>query len=350
MNLRFLSVIGALTALVLAFTLSSCGVGGSFDPENVVNSVRVLAVRADKPYAKPGDTVELEMLAVDGRAAKTRPMRTFWLPTICENPADDLYYLCFSTLFSGGADAGADASAQGVDAGAFTGRDISAFLVESPKFSVHLADNLITSHPVVEGAPQPYGLAIAFYIACAGHPEIVLPSAASRQSPPIGCFDDTGKQLGPDEYVIGLSRVYAYEEATNANPVLGVIKYEGKEIDPAVGITIPPCTEDKITDCPKHKLVADAPASSQETNPFDQDVNGNPLREQVWVSFFTTVGRFGSDQRLLYDSTAGRVTNGQDVDLFAPNKPNLPTDGRVYLVIKDSRGGTGWIDFPIVSR
>lgn len=38
--------------------------------------MRILAVRADLPYAHPGENVKLEALVVDGRPSPAVPMRT----------------------------------------------------------------------------------------------------------------------------------------------------------------------------------------------------------------------------------------------------------------------------------
>ncbi|HXK17559.1 MAG TPA: hypothetical protein VNG33_07145, partial [Polyangiaceae bacterium] len=51
---------------VLALT-ASVGCGANFDPGNEIKSLRVLAVKKDKPYAQPGDTVKLQMLWDDAK-------------------------------------------------------------------------------------------------------------------------------------------------------------------------------------------------------------------------------------------------------------------------------------------
>src|SRR5689334_19584689 len=96
--MRRLRLASLLVACATGVAFASCG--GDFDPASLVNSVRVLAVRADKPYAKPGDSVELEMLAFDGRKDKTRPMAISWIPVPCINPQNDTYYFCFSQFAS----------------------------------------------------------------------------------------------------------------------------------------------------------------------------------------------------------------------------------------------------------
>ena len=63
MRRRFASAAagGAIAGLVL---LAACG--ASFEPSHKVQSIRILAAAADKPYAKPGDQVTV-FLKRDGK-------------------------------------------------------------------------------------------------------------------------------------------------------------------------------------------------------------------------------------------------------------------------------------------
>src|SRR5579884_998305 len=111
-----------------AWAASSCAPGG-FPDLALVTSVRILASAADTPYAKPGDVVNVHVLAFDGRASPTRPMTVYWLPFVCENPANDAYYACFQQLAQrGGGDAGATAGRPPALAGLRPGVDLTPFL------------------------------------------------------------------------------------------------------------------------------------------------------------------------------------------------------------------------------
>src|SRR5271165_5045251 len=96
------------------YALLACGPAG-FDPIGKLESVRVLAVSADKPYAHPGDTVTLKIDAFDARPLGGQAMNIYWLPLLCEDPYSDLYYACFASLVGGGggSDAGADGGGGG---------------------------------------------------------------------------------------------------------------------------------------------------------------------------------------------------------------------------------------------
>jgi hypothetical protein len=58
---RVLAGLAAITAIAGA----SAACSTDFDPSSRVAGLRVLAVRADQPYAPPGATVQLTALAVD---------------------------------------------------------------------------------------------------------------------------------------------------------------------------------------------------------------------------------------------------------------------------------------------
>ncbi|HEV3189890.1 MAG TPA: hypothetical protein VGY54_05300, partial [Polyangiaceae bacterium] len=152
----------ALVALVGAWWCSSCAPSGFQDSALVQNGVRIFASSASKPcpnagavdagnpaatcaYANPGDTMEITLLAYDGRSKdqKGEPMQVVWLPYVCENPALDTYYSCFAQLGGFFADAGLPVQSQaaqeagagddansnadsGADAGAGAGADAGA--------------------------------------------------------------------------------------------------------------------------------------------------------------------------------------------------------------------------------
>ncbi len=159
-------MIRTFSKLVLAalggFALSSCG--GGFDPASLVQSVRVLGLRADKSYAAPGDTVNLEILAVDRRKSPSAEMHVYWLPIVCTNPANDAYYACFTSaakLTGPNGETGTGGVATG-------GGDVTGLLPKGSTFSYKIPTDAVTSHPAVAGSNGAYGISIVFYMACAG--------------------------------------------------------------------------------------------------------------------------------------------------------------------------------------
>ena len=335
----------AVVLCAMALVVSSCA--SDFDPISKLKSVRMLATRIDKPYAKPGETVTFETLAFDARVDKSRPMKLSWIPLPCINPTNDLYYLCFQQLAAANGDGGTPAPGS---PGALLrpGVDLTPFLPGGPTYSFTIPTNIVDTHPPVPGASDLYGLAIVFNIACAGHVEITLPGAGDirKQQVPIGCFDENHTRLGADDFVIGIQRVYAYNDRTNANPVIDHVVFEGQPVDLSQGIAIDHCTAARSRDCAQLKMDVVVPDTSWETNPGDTDVGGKVRNEQIWVDYYSTIGDFSGDARLLYDPAQGHVSDSET----KYQSPFDPGDGVVFVVVHDNRGGAAWAQFPVHVR
>jgi hypothetical protein len=344
MRLRPLLLVLLLAACVAAFAFVGCG--SAFDPQSKVTGVRMFGVRADKPFAKPGDTVSLEVLAADGRAERPRPLRVFWIPIVCTNPRDDLYYLCFA---GSGLDSDAGArlvSPFSVDAGAApspgvrgipTNVDLSGVLPQGTTFQFRMPDDVI----VPRLGTSPYGLAIVFNIACAGQVRWVERSGGSPQQIPLRCTDEAGTPLSPDDYVIGINRVYSYADRTNENPLVERVTLDGVDVDVTKGITVARCEASRREDCPTRKLNVQVAESSWEPNPSPGAAAGQ--REQIWVAYYSDQGEFKNDARLLFDARQGRVSESE-VEFRAPDKSGV---GTVWAVVHDNRAGAAFVSFPV---
>jgi hypothetical protein len=226
-------------------------------PANQVTGIRILATSADKPFAKPGESVTLSVLAVDGRATRTAPMRTFYLPTLCVNPLRDEVEKCFTNI-----------------AAQYPARtNLNAQLTEGASATFTLPDSVIAAHTPARGG-LPYGIAFGFVIACAGHVERLETTNGFAGAPPLGCFNDQGQLLGKDDYVFAHARMLAYAELRNANPVLDAVTVDGKVLDEK-GFTLARCTESDERNCTKVKLDARVPEAAQEP-----DFTSGPPRKQ----------------------------------------------------------------------
>jgi hypothetical protein len=350
------------------WALSSCAPSGFADPA-LVQSVRILASSADTPYAQPGAQVNLHVLAIDGRTTQTEPMTLSWLPFVCENPPDDAYYACFQGLAGG--DGGAPGPAAGDGGGGVAsvlqpGVNLTPLLPSGASYGFQMPTDAVSAHPPVKGA-TPYGLAILFNVACAGHLELLPfdPGNNNPQQVPLGCFDTDENQLGPDDWVLGFTRVYSYApdagpdggSITNANPIVSSIDVNGGTLnvtaDPSapqiyttLAFTSSRCTASTRDNCPHVPIGPSVPNDSWELNPLQTDVNGNASHEEIWAEFFTSFGSFTDDARLLYDATSGSVgdpsaTNNQ----WLP--PNDAGDGFIWIVVHDNRGGASWVTIPV---
>jgi hypothetical protein len=340
----------ALFTLAAAVGLSAaaatgCGLG-DFPAISTVTSVRILASRADEPYAKPGDTVQVDVLAVDGRAVKTTPMHVYWLPFACENPPEDLYYLCFEQLV-GGSDGGTSTTST-LPTFLSPGHDLTPFLVEGPSYAVQIPDDIISSHAPTSSGNESYGLTILFNVACAGHLEVLAQTAlASKQQIPLGCFDENEKQLDATQYVIGYTRIFSYTDRTNQNPVIDHMIFQGATVDLIAGVTTATCGNSTQSNCPALSVDTSVPMSSWEVDPASLDENGQPRHEEIWVDYYATGGGgFDDDAKLLYDGDRGVITDSADKFYASPNAGQ----GALYAVVHDSRDGANWVSFPVVAQ
>lgn len=360
----------ALLGLSFSALAVAAACGADFEPQTRLTSVRILGAQADKPIAVPGEKVTVELLAYDARADKQgRPMKTAWLPAVCINPIRDLYYACFSPSYLNTAEgeplfsaADAGASDGGTIAFGGGGTPTRAELDEALRavpfsqgssFQFTMPADVVTSHPVQEGT-DPYGMAVLFNMACAGTPRIFAPDpAAGPQQLPFACEDERGQPLGPDEFVVGLFRVYSYADVqdpagpegrkipkTNANPVIrNVIRDAVTPFDVSQGITLPTCPLVKNSECPPTKIDIDVPIESWETYPD----RGVFQKEQIYVAYYSTVGTLNDTLRLLYDPVSGRIEKS-DVEFRAPSEPG---EGLLFAVIHDNRGGAAWAQIPL---
>ena len=348
----------AVLGLAILAALVACG-GGGFDPASKVDSVRLFVVKADKPYAKPGEMVNLEALVTDARRERPRAAKLYWIPILCLNPKDDLYYLCFANAGDASnqagatrlvplgsfADAGADGGGGGNPFAAIpTGVDLGPFLPQGPTFSFRMPDDAVKARPT--DPEHPYGLAILFNVLCAGRLEFLArdPGGAPQQVP-VSCSDENGVQLPPSDYVIGITRVYSVPDRTNTNPVIEKVTFEDKDVDVAQGITFEKCTAEKEKDCKENKIDLRVSDDSWEANPADVTRDGE-LREQIWVDYYSDIGTFSDEARLLFDTRQGRISDSE-VKFFAPKDV---ADGTMWAVVHDNRGGSTWIVVPFHVR
>jgi len=382
---------GLAGLLAAASCLAACG-PSDFDPSTLIESVRILASRSDQPFAKPGATVRSQVLAVDGRpdASSNEPMRVFWLPFVCVNPPNDAYYACFSQFEAnptavaqkGGKmgngtgtsativgsisswDGGVDASVSSglgslggalADGGSLasipTGVDISAYLVQGPRAVFQLPSDIVTAHPVVTGAAFPYGLAVVFNIACAGHVEVIPldPSNPNPEQIPVGCFNAQHQQLTANDYVLGYTEVFAYTTLTNANPVIQSFSFRGHRLSIDGGVTptasVPVCNGKS---CADNFAIVDVPDASWERDPQNPGgPDGGPLGEQVWVDYYATMGSLSEEAILIFDPATGRVTPPHQESLQSVTSKQT---GTMWAVVHDNRGGAAWITVPLNAR
>jgi hypothetical protein len=254
-------------------------------------------------------------------------MGIWWVPRACINPPGDNYYACYEGF--------AKALRPGVD--------LTSVLSPGTTFSFQMPSNVITSHKGTVGG-GPYGLAVVFTVACAGHVQYVAPPVgAPADTLPLGCFDSRGVQLGPDDFVFAYSEIYAFTDRTVTNPVIQSVTLAGNTVDVTAGISLPHCTESNVDNCAATPVNVVVPASSDAPNPGDLGPNGTPLKEQIYVDYYLTAGQVKNDTVILYDPSAGALSNTADA-FYAPQAVG---DSWLWAVVHNNCGGASWLQVPV---
>ncbi len=341
------SILGVLAlGVASAFVVPVPGCAAPFDPPSLVNSLRVLTVVADKPYANPGDTVSLKMSFYDGLGALEesgpRPIQITWLGG-CFNPIGDQYYGCYAPLGE---------LLQKIAEGGAPPAGLVTQGVNLDTFELTIPDDILASRPIPETGVR-YGLAYVFFTACAGTIRPVAPEGSSDAgSFPLGCFDENGTRLGPESFVPGYTQVYVFEDGRqNANPTLSGLTLDGDSLpeDFAAIPTVSRCAvsaeerrvsgcgaEDPLTSCTTYKLDIDVPTDVAEVDPDAVSADGGTLREAVWVDYFADRGDIQTDIKLVSDAVKGYVP-GHETEWIPPDEPGLVT---FWAVLRDARGGS----------
>lgn len=219
-----LSVFAAL-ALSLALLL---GCAPDFEPASTLNSLRVLAVQKDKPYAHPGDTVTLRMLFDDAAPGGPRPIEVFWLGGACEDPPGDSYTGCVE-LFAPKPGAAPATGPFGLPDTVKPGK--------GPVFTTTLSPTIISRRPPPVNPKQPrYGASFVFFTACAGHldfaPAGEFDPVNNPGSLPFACYSPSNKRLGQGDFIAGYTEIFASDTITNANPIVTGFEVDGQGVVP----------------------------------------------------------------------------------------------------------------------
>jgi hypothetical protein len=334
-----------VVALIAFGGALSCG--ADFDPKNKVTNVRILAAKADIPYAKPGEAVHVEALAHDGRKDKPEPMKIYWFPAPCMNPPGDAYFACYALI----------------NALYPVGTDLTPVLKEGKDVTITIPPDALKDVQQRPGQTgEKFGTAFVFMVACAGHVvRVPPPSGQAANALPVGCVNSRGERLSPEDFVLGFTRVYVFEQRRNELPVIDGITFNGNPIDVRAGITAT-CEKQggqqqgggfggggagggTCKNMPMSLLFDD---KISETDPENVDVDGKVGRETIFVDWFTTVGKFTTDRKILFDGNLGRPKKPEN-DLEFPKEVSdgQAVKGTVFAILHDNRGGTSWLEIPI---
>lgn len=322
--------------------LLAIGCGPQFDPPHELRSLRVLGVQKDKPYAQPGDTVELRMLWHDGADKGQRTIQRAWFAG-CTNPPGDLYQACIPQLVES-----ARAALEGGTLPSGVGFDTDVFSFQVPA-------DVIDGRPPPADPEQPsYGLSYVFFAVCAGQFALDLEGG---QSFPLRCLDEKDEPLGPDDFVVGYTAIYSFSGIFNQNPIVTGFEFRGQPIEPdCIGAEcltapdadidcddpdqasrcVPSCKDDGDPTCDEHPLRVVVDPASAEIDEVSVELYGRTLTEQMWVNYYVDRGGLRSGVRLLNDASKG-WNDDNGTDFYAPDSAG-PV--KIWAVAHDNRGGT----------
>ncbi|NUO54500.1 MAG: hypothetical protein HOV80_37120 [Polyangiaceae bacterium] len=362
-----------LAAALAAGGYASCS--APFDPPALVNSLRVLQVQVNAvaptndadgdgvadadvdgdgdiddddfttqlsgAYALPGETVNFSMVYADGRdqteVETSGPPLITWIGG-CWNPPGNDYYGCYAQLGS-----------------LFEGLQTGALPPEvgfGPEFNLTVPTDVLAAVGQPDAGPR-VAIGFIFFIVCAGDLRPVQQEGdTAAGSFPIGCFDSSGRELGPDGFVPGYTQVYVFEDGRrNANPVINGILVDGEA--PAAQVTVPACkvsederrktgcsATDEFAECETVDIDVSVPDDVAEIDAGATGAEGEELREVVWVSYYADAGDFDSPTKLVSDAQKG--IQGDHGTVWVP--PETPGTYSVWAIVRDNRGGSSLVE------
>jgi hypothetical protein len=369
--------VASARSLASAAVLAALAVGcaAEFDPASELTGLRVLAVKKNVPYARPGETVELEMLWHDAEPGRPPP-QIAWV-ALCENPPADLFEACFTQL----PDLPQEELATRIsvpEPGATTAND---------RFSFVTSGDLISSRPPPEANATPYGLSYVFFAACAGQLDVDMaaqvPFVCYEESDGIEGFSAGDTRRDSRDFIVGYSAVFAYDAFRNQNPLVTGMQFGDATLwpdsPPDVAAAAPPgavlasardlcigasceviqpeldtepcldaltldaCLDGECDTIDVRPLVDPA---SAEVDDAASARSAEVLGEQMWVNYYASAGEVSEEVRLLNDAVTGFNTDTA-TEYEAAEEAQV---SYVWAVAHDNRGGTEWARLRVCTR
>ncbi len=307
--------------LLLGLAASGCDMG--FRPETLVEDLRLLGVRSTPADLAPGETAQLEALAVDPSRPGKRST-VLWLG--CDPDPFNLNRSACSD-FAVLADAGA-LFAPSPDGGvAPDGVRVIGF---GPRASFAASPTVFASLPPDDERRRAgtVGQALLFAVA-----EDVPPTAGEAELRAL--FERVQRQ--ELKSVIALFRVRISESPErNRNPTAAPLLV-GRERWPRGA---------RVTVLPGEKVELDVAAPDED---FERFTNATPSgveekTERVLAAWYATAGRFSEERTALREQVRTVFTAPGGADLQDPVPASR--EGTLYVVLRDTRGGQAWIEAP----
>lgn len=305
----------ALVLVVASVVLLGCG--GQFKPETLVESLRVLSVTSDPPEVSPGQAASLSVLWSDPSRIG-QPTTVLWVG--CQpDPLDlgrttcsDATILLKPTLIT---DYPEDLQLLGFG-------QTASYVPKADVFSVLPEGDPIRNNGTV-------GVVLALVVG-----EEVDPLATGEKL--RGYFERIENR--ETQAVAAIARILVTERAVkNRNPSIGTLTVDGAPHPPNARLQVQPGQ--------RRKLGVSVPDDARETYTLVQPSGNVEETEAIVGAWYSSSGRFNQARFDVYESPV--------TDFVAPGSTEAPDDpvperrtGTVYLVVRDSRGGQAFRQYP----
>lgn len=281
-------------------TILMLGCGHDFQPGSRIDTPRLLALQADAPFARPGETVALTLLAPNPHHV---PLE--WAYGTCTLPPSSTVDDCLEHLDG----------------------DLEPFDLEDGPPSLTVPEDILEGLSDGEKASALIGAVI---VACPGTLE---PGATA--SVPTRCLDANGAALPVTELEVGIKRIFIRAHDRNENPAIERVLWDGEpwpETEPREAVN---CAKDTyaIDDCAEslqHRIAVEVTPSER-----GRDELGAAFEEQTIVQFYSTHGVFRDQVRIAEDADNRWVAQFGD-------EADDSDEATLWLIARDDRGGVSW--------
>lgn len=290
----------------LVFFALLLGCSSDFDPASRVTGLRILATRADKPYAAPGETVTFEALAVDPTGAQV-PIT--W--SLCQRPLTPSAVGCVQALPRG------------------------ATLTNGTSYSLTVPPDALAGVPDAAKKNVFFG---AVQVACPG----AVSLAGGPEGLPVRCDDGKGQALPLGGYELAVKRVWVRATDKNANPTIARVTWDGADWPEAEVKSMAACdsaSTNRYDDCEgeSHELSLVPAEGAAESG---RDETGSDFSEKLLAQYYSTEGLFQYPAKDAVRSTTG----------FKARSGAAGRTLTLWFVLRDDRGGVGWTSRKIAVR
>jgi hypothetical protein len=241
------------------------------------------------------------------------------------------------------------------------------------EFDFQAPNNVLQDSIAVAGQTIHFGTSYVFFAACAG---TLYPVPGVSGQLPVQCRDrTTGAVLGQDRFVVGYTTIYAYDVIYNLNPQMTSplwwdfyipISDQPCSVDsqcptglacPTVAPqqcvpVVPPCDKRNPQSCSGHCLHFAVNATSFRLMTLDGTPIANP-QKSLWYDYYTNAGALPDDARLAMvppDTTAEDERSVYSYCAMWQPPAQATEEARIWIVLRDDRGGLTWRTQKILVR